>query len=114
MERLPVVVAGRWNRHSSEYPETQGLFSAGRSYETREKHGFGGKDIGLGVLGVHNDRVETVDEIVAGVGRARKLFKPKQIWLTPDCGLKDRSKEVALAKLQAMSEAAEISREVLV
>lgn len=79
-----------------------------------EKHGLGGKDIGLGVLDVHNDRVETVDEIVAGVGKARKLFPPEQIWLTPDCGLKDRSVEVTIAKLTAMSEAAKISRAVLV
>lgn len=79
-----------------------------------EKHGFGGKDIGLGVVDIHNDRVETVDEIVAGVGRARKLFLPEQISLTPDCGLKDRSKEVTIAKLKVMSEAAEVSRVVLI
>lgn len=79
-----------------------------------EKHGFGGKDIGLGVVDVHNNRIETVDEIVDRVGRARKLFLPEQIWLTPDCGLKERSPEVAIAKLKAMSEAAEISRAVLV
>lgn len=79
-----------------------------------EKHGFGGKDIGLGVVDVHNDTVETVDEIVAGVNRARKLFLSKQIWLTPDCGLKERSKAVALAKLRVMCQAAERCRMELV
>lgn len=79
-----------------------------------EKHGFNGRDIGLGVLDVHTDRIETVDEIVEGVKRVRKFFRPDQIWLTPDCGLKERSDEVARAKLRVMSEAAKICRQTLV
>lgn len=79
-----------------------------------EKHGFGGRDIGLGVLDVHTDRIETVDEVVQGVGRVRKFFRPDQIWLTPDCGLKERSDEVARAKLRVMCEAAKICRETLI
>lgn len=79
-----------------------------------EKHGFGGKDIGLGVVDVHNDRIETVEEIMAGVRRARRIFLPQQIWLTPDCGLKERSEAVALAKLRVMCQAAERCRLELV
>ncbi|MDP3963563.1 MAG: hypothetical protein Q8Q39_03640 [bacterium] len=82
-----------------------------------EKYGFGGKDIGLGVTDVHTDRIETVDEIVAGVERTltirhdgKKVFAPRQLWLTPDCGLKERSDKVTLAKLHVMCEAARILR----
>ncbi|MDO8516263.1 MAG: hypothetical protein Q7S28_03370 [bacterium] len=72
--------------------------------------GFGGKDIGLGVVDVHNDRVETVPEIVAGVSKTLQYFTPSQIWLTPDCGLKERSEAVSQAKLRAMCEAATFCR----
>lgn len=78
-----------------------------------EKYGFSGKDIGLGVTDVHTDRVETVEEIVQGVERVRPYFRPEQIWLTPDCGLKERSDEVARAKLRVMVEAAKVCREKL-
>ena len=93
------------------------LETANRGYkllELVEEHGFGGKDIGLGVTDVHSDRIETVAEIMAGVRKARQYFQPEQIWLTPDCGLKERSEEVALAKLKVMSEAASISRVALI
>lgn len=90
---------------------------ANRGYgllELIKKHGFGDKDIGLGVVDVHNDRIETVEEIMAGVRRAREMFLPRQIWLTPDCGLKERSEAVALAKLGVMCHAAERCRLELV
>ncbi len=79
-----------------------------------EKYGFGGKDIGLGVIDVHTNRIESTEEIVDGVRRVRQFFKPEQIWITPDCGLKDRSDEVAKAKLRVMTGAAKICREKLV
>jgi 5-methyltetrahydropteroyltriglutamate--homocysteine methyltransferase len=75
-----------------------------------EKHGFGDKDIGLGVIDVHTDRIETVEEIMRGVELARRYFEPNQIWLTPDCGLKERSEEIAKEKLRRMVRAAELCR----
>lgn len=84
-----------------------------------EKYGFGGKDIGLGVIDVHTNRIETIDEIVRGVERTLDIrgpdgsvcFSPDTIWLTPDCGLKERSTEVAKTKLRVISEAAAVCRE---
>ncbi len=89
---------------------------ANRNYATLkliEKYGFGGKDIGLGVTDVHTNRIETVAEVVAGVKRVLPYFKPEQIWLLPDCGLKERSDRVARAKLQVMCEAAAVCRQGL-
>ncbi len=80
--------------------------TANRNYELLkivDSHGFGGKDIGLGVLDVHTDRIETEKEIHVGVNKAMKYFRPEQIWLTPDCGLKERSDEVSIAKLKVMA-----------
>ncbi len=79
-----------------------------------EKHGFGGKDIGLGVIDVHTDRIETIEEVEKNVKRALNMFKPDQIWLLPDCGLKERSEEISERKLRVMCEAAKRCRETLV
>lgn len=90
---------------------------ANRNYELMDligKHGFAGKDIGLGVLDVHTDKIETLEEIVGGVRLALKYFNPYQIWLTPDCGLKERSVEVSRKKMTVMAEAAAICREKFV
>ncbi len=84
-----------------------------RVFELIRKHEFGGKDIGLGVTDVHTDRIETVEDIVESVRQAREFFAPEQIWLLPDCGLKERSDDVAQAKLRVMCEAAVICRETL-
>ncbi|MDO8536622.1 MAG: hypothetical protein Q7R94_00025, partial [bacterium] len=85
-----------------------------KMFELIEKHGFGGKDIGLGVIDVHTDRIETVDEVVETVRRARKYFSPEQIFINPDCGLKERSDEIAEKKLLVMAQAAERCRKELI
>lgn len=88
-----------------------------------EKYSFGGKDIGLGVIDVHNGRVESVEEIVEGVKKIKgikgpngqKVFRPDQIWLTPDCGLKtgghEFSEQAVKDKLSNMVTAAKICRD---
>jgi len=63
------------------------------------------KDIGLGVLDVHTHRIETVDEVVAGINKALEVLPPERIYVDPDCGLKTRTWEEAAAKLRVMVEA---------
>ena len=63
------------------------------------------KDIGLGVLDVQTHRIETVDEVVAGINRALEVLPPERIYVDPDCGLKTRTWEEAAAKLRVMVEA---------
>jgi len=77
-----------------------------------EKHGFGDKDIGLGVIDVHQDRLETVEEIISGIKKVFPIVPANRIWVTPDCGLKERSKEITIKKLQVMVEAAKQAREL--
>lgn len=78
-----------------------------------QKHGMSHKDLGLGVIDVHTDRIETVDEIVAGVTKVRQYLPAERIHLLPDCGLKERSEEVAKAKLEVLVQAAKVCREKL-
>jgi 5-methyltetrahydropteroyltriglutamate--homocysteine methyltransferase len=71
------------------------------------------KEIGLGVVDVHSHRIESVDEVVANLRKALRVFKPERIFVDPDCGLKTRTAEEAKGKLRTLVEAARIVREEL-
>ncbi len=69
------------------------------------------RDVGLGVLDVHRDEVETPEKVAKRIGRAAQILgDPKRIWVNPDCGLRTRSLDVAYAKLGAMHRGAELAR----
>lgn len=63
------------------------------------------KEIGLGVVDVHNHHLESVDEVKAGIRRAMEQIPPDKIYVDPDCGLKTRTVEEAKAKLAVVTEA---------
>ena len=68
------------------------------------------KEVGLGVVDVHTHQIEPVSEVVANLRRSLKVFKPKQIYVDPDCGLKTRTPEEAKDKLRVVVEAARAVR----
>ena len=69
------------------------------------------RDVGLGVLDVHRDAVETPEQVAERIGRAaRYLGDPRRIWVNPDCGLRTRSLDVTRAKLEAMVRGAALAR----
>ncbi len=69
------------------------------------------RSIGLGVVDVHRDALETPEVVAERIGRAaRYLGDPSKIWVNPDCGLRTRSLNVAYAKLQAMVHGARLAR----
>ena len=63
------------------------------------------KTIGLGVVDSHSHRIESVDEVVAGIERALEIIPPDRIYVDPDCGLKTRTVEEAQGKLRVIVEA---------
>ncbi len=71
------------------------------------------KEIGLGVIDVHNHLIETKEEVKRGIKRALEVLSPQQITVDPDCGLKTRTWEESKAKLQVMVEATREVREEL-
>ncbi len=71
------------------------------------------KEIGLGVVDVHSHRIESRDQAIANLRMALKVFRPEQIYVDPDCGLKTRSPEEAVNKLRICVEAAEVVRKEL-
>jgi len=80
--------------------------------ELIRKHPFT-KEIALGVVDSHDHRIETKDEVVAGIHRALEVLRPEQVWIDPDCGLKTRSWQEAERKLAVIVEAANQVREEL-
>lgn len=80
---------------------------------------FGDKTLGLGVVNPRSERVESVDEIVASIERALRLYRPDQLSLNPDCGFGTfssspvNSAAIAGAKMQAIAEAARQVRDRL-
>ncbi|MDP3723773.1 MAG: methionine synthase [Candidatus Omnitrophota bacterium] len=72
-----------------------------------------GKEIGLGVVDVHSHRIEPVEEVVANLKKALTVFRPEQVYVDPDCGLKTRAPQEAVEKLRVVVEAARIVREEL-
>ena len=71
------------------------------------------KEIGLGVVDVHSHRIESREEVAANVRKALKVFKPEQVYIDPDCGLKTRTPKEAVDKLRVVVEAAREVREEL-
>lgn len=63
------------------------------------------KDLSFGVLDVHSHEVESVETIEKRIKKALEVIGPEQLWVDPDCGLKTRSREEAVAKLKNMVEA---------
>jgi 5-methyltetrahydropteroyltriglutamate--homocysteine methyltransferase len=70
------------------------------------------REVGLGVLDVHRDTVETPEVVASRIERAAGyLGDPGRIWVNPDCGLRTRSLPVARAKLEAMVRGAALARD---
>jgi len=69
------------------------------------------RDVGLGVVDVHRDAVESPATVAERILRATKyLGDPHRIWVNPDCGLRTRSLTVARAKLEAVVQGAARAR----
>jgi 5-methyltetrahydropteroyltriglutamate--homocysteine methyltransferase len=67
--------------------------------------------VGLGVVDVHRDLIETPETVAERIRRAtRYLGDPRRIWVNPDCGLRTRSLPVARAKLEAVVQGAARAR----
>lgn len=69
------------------------------------------KKVGLGVIDVHDDRIESPEEIRDRILYASGIMGPEQIYVNPDCGLRTRSIDVAYQKLVNMTEGAERARQ---
>jgi 5-methyltetrahydropteroyltriglutamate--homocysteine methyltransferase len=63
------------------------------------------KDISLGLVDVHSQRIETREEILGRIGKAIEVLPREGLWFDPDCGLKTRTLEEAQQKLEILAQA---------
>ncbi len=80
-----------------------------RLLEHFEKHPFT-KEVGYGVVDIHTHRIESVEEIVAGIKKGLEYIPADKMYVDPDCGLKTRTWEESKAKLANIVAAVEIVR----
>jgi len=71
------------------------------------------KDIGAGVIDAHSHRAETPEEVAEGIRRTLKVVPARQVQVSPDCGLKTRTVDEAVAKLVSMVEGTRLARKEL-
>jgi 5-methyltetrahydropteroyltriglutamate--homocysteine methyltransferase len=69
-----------------------------------------GKDVMVGVIDVASDRIETPEEVADTIGRALQFVPRDRLRPCTNCGLAPMSREVALAKLEALGAGAALAR----
>ncbi len=68
------------------------------------------KDFSFGVVDVHTHVLEDAEKVRDRVQQALTILPKERIWVDPDCGLKTRTVDEAIAKLRACVEAAKAFR----
>ena len=58
------------------------------------------KGLSMGVSDVHSHVVESVEEMKEGIRRGLEVFPAERLFIDPDCGLKTRMEDEAVAKLR--------------
>jgi 5-methyltetrahydropteroyltriglutamate--homocysteine methyltransferase len=60
------------------------------------------KEIAVGVIDIHTQRIETVEQVKDWIRSALDVFDPEKVTIDPDCGLKTRTIDEARDKLKVM------------
>jgi 5-methyltetrahydropteroyltriglutamate--homocysteine methyltransferase len=68
------------------------------------------KDLSFGVVDVHSHAIEDVETVKARIKQGLEVVPKEALWIDPDCGLKTRLVEEAVAKLKVLIEAAKTLR----
>jgi 5-methyltetrahydropteroyltriglutamate--homocysteine methyltransferase len=69
-----------------------------------------GKDVMVGVIDVASDEVETPEQVADTIGRALQFVAKEHLIPCTNCGMAPMGRDIALAKLQALAQGAEIAR----
>lgn len=69
-----------------------------------------GKDVMVGVIDVASEQVETAEEVADTIGRALQFVPRERLFPCTNCGLAPMTREVAVAKLEALARGAALAR----
>jgi 5-methyltetrahydropteroyltriglutamate--homocysteine methyltransferase len=70
-----------------------------------------GKDVLVGVIDVATDAIETPDDVVAAIARAADYVPKEKIIACTNCGMAPMPRDIAMKKLEALSQGAALARE---
>jgi 5-methyltetrahydropteroyltriglutamate--homocysteine methyltransferase len=70
-----------------------------------------GKDVLVGVIDVATSHIETPEEVAATIGEAMKYVPKERIVACTNCGMAPMQRGIALAKLAALGQGAELARQ---
>jgi 5-methyltetrahydropteroyltriglutamate--homocysteine methyltransferase len=69
-----------------------------------------GKDVMVGVIDVASDQIETPEQVAETIGTALQFVPKQRLFPCTNCGLAPMDREVALKKLEALAQGAELAR----
>ena len=72
-----------------------------------------GKDVLVGCIDVASETAETPEEVAATIRRAMKFVAPEKLFPCTNCGMAPMSRDLAYAKLRALSAGAALVRKSL-
>jgi len=78
--------------------------------ELFKKHPFS-KDLSFGVVDVHSHVIEEVATVKERIKQALGVVSKEALWIDPDCGLKTRTVDEAIDKMEVIVEGARSFRE---
>jgi len=106
-----------WRQYEAVFPALAASRIAQVSIECRNSRVptsllslLAGKDVLVGVIDVATDVVETPDEVAATIGEAMRFVPKERIIASTNCGMAPMRRDVALAKLAALSQGAALAR----
>jgi 5-methyltetrahydropteroyltriglutamate--homocysteine methyltransferase len=111
------TLGGEWRQYEAVFPALQKSSIRQVSLECVHSHVplelmqlLGGKDVMVGVIDVASEAVETPDEIADTIGKALRFVPREHLLPCTNCGLAPMDRTIALRKLQALGQGAELAR----
>ncbi len=63
------------------------------------------KDLSFGAVDVHTHQIERPEVVIELIEKALSIVPREALWISPDCGLKTRTVDEALGKMEVLAEA---------
>ncbi len=112
------TLGGEWRQYEQVFPALARSSIGQVSLECHHSHVppelmklLAGKDVMVGVIDVASDTVETPQEVADTIGRALQFVARERLIPCTNCGMAPMDREIALKKLQALVQGAELARQ---
>lgn len=106
-----------WRQYEQVFPALAASSIAQVSLECYHSHVppdlmalLAGKDVMVGVIDVASDVVETPEQVAETIGRALQFVARERLLPCTNCGMAPMDRAVAVRKLQALAQGAELAR----